>query len=143
MRTVHESTGYAEISGGSKVYHLDYQDSIRSGSCANEYIIERTWRGWDDCGNSSTGIQTIRVEDVFPPVITGIPSESHYMETEPGEEEMIVYYPEITALDNCTENVSLTFDPVNGTSFSVGLTTVNVTAQDDCDNVTTSSFVEK
>ncbi|HEY4964489.1 MAG TPA: hypothetical protein VIH90_07400, partial [Candidatus Saccharimonadales bacterium] len=44
-------------------------DVITPGNCTNRYTITRTWTATDAAGNSSTGTQTINVDDKTPPVI--------------------------------------------------------------------------
>jgi hypothetical protein len=50
-------------------------DSIIHGDCAFEYIIQRVVTATDDCGNSTTGLQTIQVGDGSGPVIVGVEQE--------------------------------------------------------------------
>src|SRR5205085_5919608 len=45
-------------------------DSISSSNCAGQFIISRTYRATDQCGNSGTCVQTITVNDTNPPSIT-------------------------------------------------------------------------
>lgn len=40
------------------------------GDCPNKYILTRTWRATDACGNSTTIAQVIGVTDVTPPTFT-------------------------------------------------------------------------
>src|SRR5690606_8917637 len=47
-----------------------YADVTTGGSCAQEYIITRTWTAQDDCGNGTNCIQVITVSDITAPVIT-------------------------------------------------------------------------
>jgi hypothetical protein len=49
---------------------ITYSDVTTAGSCAQEVTIMRTWIATDGCGNSSTCIQNISVQDTMPPVIT-------------------------------------------------------------------------
>ena len=41
------------------------------GTCANEYVITRTWTATDVCGNVASGDQVITVQDNIFPTITG------------------------------------------------------------------------
>ena len=45
-------------------------DVTMEGACAQEYTIDRTWTATDACGNTSTCLQTITIEDSTPPTIT-------------------------------------------------------------------------
>src|SRR5204862_4961010 len=45
-------------------------DSISSSNCAGQFVISRTYRAADQCGNSATCTQTITVNDTNPPSIT-------------------------------------------------------------------------
>jgi hypothetical protein len=45
-------------------------DATVAGGCAQEFTINRTWIATDDCGNSSTCLQTITLDDNAPPTIT-------------------------------------------------------------------------
>src|SRR5439155_1722025 len=45
-------------------------DSISSSNCAGQFVISRTYRGTDQCGNSATCTQSITVQDTNPPSIT-------------------------------------------------------------------------
>src|SRR5213592_1146148 len=44
-------------------------DSISSSNCAGQFVISRTYRATDQCGNSTTCIQSIRIQDTNPPSI--------------------------------------------------------------------------
>jgi len=45
-------------------------DSVSSSNCAGQFVISRTYRAADLCGNSATCAQTITVNDANPPSIT-------------------------------------------------------------------------
>ncbi len=47
-----------------------FSDTVTPGTCPEESSIARTWTATDDCGNSSSCVQTIDVVDTTPPVIT-------------------------------------------------------------------------
>ncbi|MCB0648256.1 MAG: T9SS type A sorting domain-containing protein [Saprospiraceae bacterium] len=49
------------------VTNIYYTDSIASGNCNNNYTILRTWIATDSCGNSSTCLQSIMVQDTIAP----------------------------------------------------------------------------
>ena len=110
------------------VVDITFEDVTISASCP--LIIERTYTATDDCGNSSTCLQTITVDDTTPPVIT-CPADI----TAECDEE---YEPGMaTATDNCDLAVDITFEDVT-VSASCPLTIERTyTATDDCGNTST------
>ncbi|MDR2039247.1 MAG: hypothetical protein LBQ60_15095, partial [Bacteroidales bacterium] len=48
-------------------------DVRTDGNCPNNYVITRTWTATDECGNSSTAVQVITVEDNVAPSISNVP----------------------------------------------------------------------
>jgi hypothetical protein len=59
--------------GGSPV--ITHRDQTTPGTCANKFVVKRTYTATDACGNSSSQIQTITVNDTTPPTITSIPAD--------------------------------------------------------------------
>lgn len=59
-----------EADNCSSVIEVDFSDSFMSGTCPVIDIITRTWTATDECGNVSTGVQTITREDQTPPTFT-------------------------------------------------------------------------
>ncbi|MFN0318585.1 MAG: HYR domain-containing protein, partial [Burkholderiales bacterium] len=53
--------------------NLSFNDVLQSGSCDNNYIVLRTWRLTDSCGNFLTHQQRIEVIDRSAPEITRAP----------------------------------------------------------------------
>ncbi|MEO6130750.1 MAG: SdrD B-like domain-containing protein [Saprospiraceae bacterium] len=49
---------------------VTHTDVIISGACPAEFIIRRTWSATDHCGNNSTCLQTITLDDNTPPSLT-------------------------------------------------------------------------
>lgn len=49
---------------------ITYVDVVISGCYPGDYVFERTWTAEDECGNSSSCVQTITVNDNVPPVIS-------------------------------------------------------------------------
>jgi gliding motility-associated-like protein len=47
-----------------------YKDVIISSSCANTYVVRRTWYIFDNCGNTDSTLQEIRIQDNQPPVFS-------------------------------------------------------------------------
>ncbi|MCC6583238.1 MAG: DUF11 domain-containing protein [Chitinophagales bacterium] len=73
-------------------------DVITNQTCANRYTITRTWTATDACGNSSTASQTITVNDLTAPVITGTPQNVTYSCASDVPQSSIT---SVTATDNC------------------------------------------
>ncbi len=53
---------------------VTFKDITVPGKCAHEFTIIRTFAATDDCGNTVTAIQEIKVKDTTPPVIDFDPS---------------------------------------------------------------------
>ena len=113
---------------------ITFTDAVTPGSCPQERTISRTWRATDDCGNSSTCIQTIVVDDNTPPVITCPPN----ITIECADSTSPADTGSATATDNCDPSPALTFTDV---SVPTGpqVFTINRTwkATDDCGNMST------
>jgi hypothetical protein len=55
---------------------ITHSDSREDGACPQSYDIVRRWTATDDCGNSASCTQRIRVRDTVAPVITSCPSDT-------------------------------------------------------------------
>jgi hypothetical protein len=84
---------------------VDHVDNVLAGSCPQAYTIERTWTATDDCGNSTSGLQLIYVEDTTPPQIT-CPGEVTF------ECDDIGNAGTPTVVDNCDPDPSVDYDDV-------------------------------
>jgi regulation of enolase protein 1 (concanavalin A-like superfamily) len=51
-------------------------ETRQQGNCDNAYVLVRTWKAEDDCGNAVTNSQTITVIDTTLPVISCAPSKT-------------------------------------------------------------------
>src|SRR5262249_6161785 len=54
---------------------ISHSDQTTAGACINKFVIKRTYTATDACGNSSTQVQTITVNDTNAPTITSIPAD--------------------------------------------------------------------
>ena len=54
---------------------ITHSDQTIPATCANKFVVKRTYIATDACGNSSSLIQTITVNDDTAPVITSIPAD--------------------------------------------------------------------
>lgn len=81
--------------------NFSYDDAIIPGMCAFSYTIQRTWTATDTCGNMSTCVQAIAIQDTTPPVIScpGDTTVSCESDIEP------VALGTATAMDNCGMSV--------------------------------------
>ncbi|RZK70699.1 MAG: hypothetical protein EOO92_20925 [Pedobacter sp.] len=104
-----------------------------AGSCANEYILTRTWTAKDICGNTVTHSQIIRVEDKTPPVFVGTLPRDIKVGC-----DAIPTAPVLTATDNCGA-ATVTYAEVRtvGACEETGfIITRTWTATDACGNTT-------
>ena len=85
-----------------------FTDTITDGSCANTFMIVRTWTLTDACNNVTTAQQTINVEDTRAPTFEGtLPSDISV------ECDAVPTAEAITAIDNCSDNISVVFEETN------------------------------
>ena len=75
-------------------------------------MLSRTFTATDDCGNSTTGVQTITVTDTSAPEFTFVPADF----TAECSEELPAEFP--TAEDNCGE---VTIDVVRAYTLALVL----------------------
>ncbi len=64
------NTGIATATDDCSGATVTHTNAITSGSCAGNYIITRTWKATDGCGNMNTCNQIITVTDTDAPSIT-------------------------------------------------------------------------
>jgi hypothetical protein len=108
-------------------------DVVSNQTCANRYIITRTYRGSDACGNTATCSQTITVNDQTPPTLN-CPATVN-LNCNPTS------WPAgtATATDNCTGTVTVT-SVLNNDESGAGCSktrTRTYTATDVCGNTAT------
>jgi hypothetical protein len=58
-----DNTGWATSTDNCSDVVIDWDDVITPGVCVGRYTITRTWTATDNCGNFTTGTQTIYVGD--------------------------------------------------------------------------------
>jgi len=121
---------------------ITYSDAtIASTVCPQEYTINRTWTATDDCGNSSTCLQVIIVDDSTPPVITLCPAN---ITIECTESTAPANTGNATASDNCDPAPSVTFNDVTTASqicpqeYTINRTWI---ATDACGNSSTCTQI--
>jgi len=110
-----------------------YDEQRVDGSCASNYQLIRTWTATDVCGNETTHVQIIEVQDTTPPVFTGDLPQDDFADC-----DNIPVAPTLTATDNCG-NVTVTLEEqtVEGDCSSRYQLIRTWTATDDCGNSST------
>ena len=103
--------------------------------CDGSAGITRTWTATDDCGNTSTGSQTVyRNPDVEAPVISGVGPN---IDVECDESYT---FSDPSATDDCDSDVEITFvDNGSLDDCQGGSITRTWTATDDCGNTSTAT----
>ncbi|MFC0604194.1 HYR domain-containing protein [Winogradskyella pulchriflava] len=100
-----------------------------------------TYEVEDSSGNSFSDSFSVNVEDVENPLIENMPSET-ILDTEIGTCSASFSWVEPTADDNCSVvSFNQIAGPSNGSSFSLGETTVTYEAIDSSGNVKIESFI--
>ncbi len=102
----------------------NYDEVVNTGC---PYTIVRVWSATDDYGNASSAIQTLTVEDVEAPNLSGVPGNMTVTTA------TIPAVANVTANDNCTGNLSIDFTEVAGEGCPYVLTRT-WTVIDDCGN---------
>jgi hypothetical protein len=113
---------------------VSYTDRDAAGDCPQEYVITRTWRAEDACGNVTTRDQVITVVDTTPPVLT-LPADRTVECTESTAPSNT---GSASALDNCDETpaVSYTDRDAAGDCPQEHVITRTWRSEDACGNVT-------
>ncbi|MFK7933213.1 MAG: lectin-like protein, partial [Saprospiraceae bacterium] len=107
-----------------------------NADCASGYVIVRTWKATDDCGNQTVARQEIKVQDNTSPVFWDVPSD---VNAECGD---IPAVANVTATDNCDENVNVVFNenvPTNADCASGYVIMRTWKATDNCGNQTVAT----
>jgi len=55
---------------------LTSAESVTIGACACDYTTTRTWTATDAAGNTATGAQNVKVQDITPPVFDSTPQST-------------------------------------------------------------------
>ena len=117
---------------------ITYTEETIEGICENSFEIIRTWIATDDCGNSASSVQIVIVQDNIPPVFDNIPAD---IAAGCDEVPEIPSIDDITATDNCAQDIIITFEE-NIQDNPCGQTITRTwTATDNCNNETTATQV--
>lgn len=138
-------------------------EDVIQGDCPNTYVIRRTWRTQDKCGNFTEKIQTITVVDEQAPVLVS-PAVDNTISCGNGDPDAafqawITAHGGAIARDNCTSDGELSWQAFNaGTTAPATLPpascsvpggpattgmlqrrTVDFVVEDECGNTTVTS----
>ncbi|HMG15377.1 MAG TPA: gliding motility-associated C-terminal domain-containing protein, partial [Saprospiraceae bacterium] len=119
---------------------IDYTETIVSGNCPQEYTIVRTWVASDHCGNASTCIQNITVQDKSAPVISlaGI-TDGQTITVDCSSNPVQYTAADFNVSDDCDSDpiIDLSLSSLNGNCITDGYTRKDIytfTATDHCGN---------
>jgi hypothetical protein len=114
---------------------ITYADVTVEGDCPQAYTILRTWSASDNCGNTSTCLQTIEIEDSTAPSIT-CPTDVTILCT---ANTLPLNTGFATATDICDPTTDLTYSDLINTGPCPQTYLISRTWQafDDCGNVNT------
>lgn len=115
---------------GGRIF-ITRSDTIMPGDCQGQSMIMRSWIANDVCGNQTIHPQVLMVEDTRPPVLTGVPDDLML-----SCEEVIPDPAQVTVMDNCTDDVMVSFSENSRGDDCNRIITRRWTATDDCGNET-------
>ncbi|MCG2612162.1 gliding motility-associated C-terminal domain-containing protein, partial [Flavobacterium sp. SM15] len=113
-------------------------DSITPGSCANSYVVTRTWTFIDECNNQAIATQIITVLDNIPPDMPEVPAD---ITIACGSE--IPVAGSLVATDNCSSPIRAgAVDVISeGECANSYIVTRTWTFIDDCGNQTVATQI--
>jgi hypothetical protein len=113
-----------------------FSEDVIPGDCPGEMMIVRTWTATDNCGNTSEVSQVISITDTTAPVFDSVPEDVL------AQCDDIPVAPVMTATDNCSAEVTITFSQQNLTG-GCPVIQRTWTATDACGNTALAvQFVE-
>ncbi len=119
--------------GNNTNVNIEMTEESIKGDCEQERTITRTWTATDACGNVTTGTQVITVIDTTAPVFTNVPEALIILSD--GDPIPVIYEP--LAIDNCDDNVTITFEETTEGNGCAQMIIRTWTATDNCGNATT------
>jgi hypothetical protein len=113
-----------------------YSDSVADGACANESVITRTWSLTDDCGNTTTAVQTISVIDTTAPTFSA-PADVT-IECDQDETDLTLTGDVTDEADNCSDDLEATYTDSIAANDCGSVITRTWSLTDDCGNSITA-----
>ena len=126
-----------EADSCSSTIDATFSDAVTAGACANESVITRTWSLTDDCGNTTTQVQTITIEDTTAPTFTVPADITIECDQDPSD---LTFTGDVTdEADNCSSGLDATFSDsvADGACANESVITRTWTLVDECGNTTT------
>ena len=111
-------------------------DSVGSSNCVNQFVVTRTYRVTDACGNTMTCQQSITVSDITAPAVTSNQGSDTTIECGTTPSFMAPVFTDI-----CQGVISPSVNTVTNTFGTTNVITRTWTATDSCGNTTNRSQV--
>lgn len=136
-----DQTYYIKCGSGPPEYEVSAQDNcdpapmltriVHSGAFPDpcKSVFHDTYVATDHSGNSTTQSFDLTYIFVGDLQVTWPPNQTNYCH---GTNRVQVWYPPPTVTDDCDPSPKVTYDPPNGSFFSVGTTPVTVWVYDAC-----------
>ncbi|MBK8922691.1 MAG: HYR domain-containing protein [Saprospirales bacterium] len=123
---------------------VESSDLVVPGNCPDRRRITRTWTATDNCGNSTSCVQVIEVQDMTAPTITYCPPDIT-LSCDVDPLVLTNTNGSATATDNCDTEPTITFldtfEP--GSCFPSGVITRRWAAVDNCLNANSTACIQK
>ncbi|WP_241698741.1 reprolysin-like metallopeptidase [Capnocytophaga canis] len=121
-----------EVSGNCNPKVVYNGQTKSNEKCKNDYVLTRSWTATNDCGKSITHTQVITIKDDVKPVFSGnLPTDISV------EENNIPTQIDLTATDNCSENIQVTKSQEKKQENGNKVIIYKWEASDDCENKAT------
>ncbi|MCZ8298252.1 MAG: gliding motility-associated C-terminal domain-containing protein, partial [Flavobacterium sp.] len=113
--------------------NVTFNEVTTAGSCPSAYTLTRTWTATDACGNTTTHVQTVTVQDTTAPQIA-----TAYQTVISATCDAVPAAPELQFTDNCAATVTVVFNETSTTPVNGSYTIVRTwTVSDSCNNTNT------
>ncbi len=129
------NTGTATASDNCLAVTITYSDDVTPGGCYGAFTVARTWSAVDECGITTTCIQTIEVIDVTDPTFTVPADITIACDQDPTDLTLVGDVTDES--DGCSTSLDATYsdNSVIGCNGS-GVITRTWTLIDECGNTT-------
>ncbi|WP_179006689.1 gliding motility-associated C-terminal domain-containing protein [Winogradskyella forsetii] len=110
---------------------VSFEEEITNGLCLGDYIIERTWKATDSCGNVSEHTQFITVQDTTAPALVSSLDDNITVACDGIPEK-----PSLVFEDSCSNDITVTYNEESTqiNDFEAYTITRTWEVEDDCGN---------